>query len=119
MKPEQIIQCQLMDWVRSKPEIEPYIFHVANERQTSPQHGRLLKRMGVRAGVSDVFVGIPKGEWHGMWLELKAPNGKLSKHQERFMQDMASQGYYCVWVIGFEAARQAILKYLALETPSL
>ena len=96
MKPEQLIQCQLFDWIRSRPDIAPFAFHIANERKASPVEGRLLKRMGVRSGASDVFIGIPKGQWNGLFLELKAGNGVPTENQERFMIDMASQGCYCV-----------------------
>jgi nitroreductase len=115
VKPEQIAQCQMMDWIRSIPDVEPYVFHIGNERQTSPQQGRLLKRMGVRAGVSDLFIGIAKGKWHGMFLELKVGNNKPTKAQEQFMLDFASQGYYCVWCQGFDEARVLISEYLRLS----
>ena len=118
MKPEQIEQCKLFDWIRSRQDIKPYAFHIANERQTTPQQGRILKRMGVRSGVSDIFIGLAKGRWHGLFLELKAGNNTPTESQEQFMYDMASQGYYCIWCSGYEHARKSIEIYLALEIPS-
>lgn len=114
MKPEQIEHIKLMDWVRSKSHIHPFVFHIGNERKTSVQQGKLLKRMGIKAGVSDLFIGIPRGEWHGMFLELKAGKNKPTKAQELFMQDFASQGYYCVWCQGFEEAKKLILEYVEI-----
>jgi hypothetical protein len=116
MTPEQIIQCQLMDWIRAQKDLAPYVFHIANERQTSPKHGRILKRMGVRPGVSDLFVGIPSQKYHGLFLELKADSGKPTPAQLEFIETMARQGYAGAVVYGFAAAKQKIQEYLQ-QTP--
>lgn len=115
MKPEEIEQCKLFDWIRTKPELERAAFHIANERQCSVQRGRILKRMGVRPGVSDIFIGIARGKYHGLFIELKYGSNKPTALQERFMLDMSAQGYYCVWVQGFEAAKMVIENYLLLH----
>jgi hypothetical protein len=112
--PETLAMIALFDWIRLQPLLLPYAFHIANERKTSPQSGAILKRMGVRSGVSDVMFAIPKGRWHGLFLELKAGKNKPTKNQEQFMLDMTSQGYYCVWCVGFDAAVTEIDTYLGL-----
>jgi len=114
MNAEQIEQVRLFDWIRTRPDIEPYAFHIANERKSTPQAGYLLKRMGVKAGVSDLFIGIPKKEWHGLFLELKAGKNKPSDVQENFLMNMSSKGYYCIWAKGYEDAKQIIEDYMRL-----
>lgn len=109
---EDCEQIKLFDWIKSRPDLEPFCFHVANERTCSPQHGIILRRKGVKKGVFDNFIMIPREKWHGMILELKSRKGKLSKEQEGFMFDMASQGYYCIWSSGFNQAKKAIEEYL-------
>lgn len=116
MTPEQIEQCKLMDWIRTRKDIEPFVFHIGNERKTSVSQGRILKRMGVRAGASDLFIGIPKNNYHGMFLELKAGNNKPTEAQLNFMEDFSSQGYYCGWCRGFEEAQKMILQYLGIPS---
>lgn len=91
---EQIIQIQVMEFVKQTTDIP--VIHVANERSTTPQHGAILKRMGVLAGVSDLFFPKGNGRFPGMWMELKAPNGKLSIAQAQFLLDRTNDGYYCV-----------------------
>jgi len=118
MNKEDIEQCKLFDWLRSRPDLEPYCWHTANQRACSPQQGRILKRMGVRAGVSDIFLGMAKGTYHGLFIELKAEKGKVSQSQERFIIDMASQGYYCAVCYGYEQAKKVIEWYLELKKPS-
>ena len=115
---EDIEQCKLFDWIRSKPELEPYCWHMANQRSCSAQQGRILKRMGVRSGVSDIFIAIANEMYNGLFIELKSQKGKVSNNQERFMIDMVSQGYYCTVCFGYEAARKVIEWYLKLEKSS-
>jgi hypothetical protein len=114
---EDLNQIQLFDWIRSRPDIEPYAWHVANERKCDPIQGRLLKRKGVKAGISDNFVNIARKGYHGLIIELKSKNGKLSIEQERFQANMIHQGYHAIVCWSFEEARAAILEYLD-ETPS-
>lgn len=54
---------------------------------TSPAH----------RGVADRVVCLPDGSTH--FVELKAPNGRLSELQKIFAQDMTrmNQNYACLW----------------------
>jgi len=112
MHPEEIEQCKLFDWIRTIPELEKCAFHIANERKTNPMRGLLLKRMGVLSGVSDVFIALPKGGFHGLFLELKAGNNKATEHQRLFLEKMTQNGYLAICCTGYEAARAIILTYL-------
>ena len=47
---EQIEQIKIFDWLRFM-KLDNVAFHCPNERKCSPQHGALLKRMGVTSGV--------------------------------------------------------------------
>lgn len=109
---EDIDLIKLMDWAQTRDDIAPFIMHIANERRCSIQQGRILKRKGVRAGVADVFLAIPKNGFHGLWIELKVGKGKLSDNQEKFLASMTAQNYMAVCVWGFDAAKAAILAYL-------
>ena len=112
LKAEQIEQVKLFDFIRSKPLIAPFAFHVANERKTSMYEGRLLKRLGVISGVPDVFIMLPNHRYHALIIELKAGKGKLSPAQQTFLDNMNSQGYCAVCCHGFEAAKAVIETYM-------
>ena len=114
LKPESVEQIKLFTWIRTIPELASYCFSIANERTTTPQQGFILKRMGLMPGVSDIFIGVSRETFHGMFLELKAGTNKPTKQQLEFMERMASQNYYTCWRTGYEAARKAIEEYLAL-----
>jgi hypothetical protein len=115
---EDISQIKLFDWIRSRPDLEPFCFHVGNERKCTPQAGRLLKRKGVKAGVSDNFVMIPRNGYHGLIVELKENDGKLTAQQSEFLFNMNSQGYQALAVWGFDAAKAVILAYLGESVSS-
>lgn len=110
---EQLTQIHIMNWLKTyHPEIEKYTYHFANERKCTPQQGLLLKNMGVKRGVSDIFIAVPRGDKSGLWLELKAGKGRLSKEQRKFLADMREQGYAATWTTGHHDAKQAIINYL-------
>lgn len=117
---EAISQIQICEWLRQlHPEI-PYI-HIANERQTNPVFGRILKRMGVRKGVSDLFLPKPNDTFSGLWLELKSPTEKLSLNQIIFMNEMIDLGYAAHAAYSFDEAILIIRNfyYIPDETLSL
>lgn len=75
---------KFFDWVRLHEERDPRlksIYHVGNERKTSPRQGAWLKRKGVRAGIPDVVVPIPMGSDAALYVELKIKPNKLSDAQ--------------------------------------
>jgi hypothetical protein len=67
--------------------------HVANERKTSPMHGRHLKMQGVKAGVPDILIFEPKGNFNGLALELKVGRNKLTPNQKEWEVKLGSCGW--------------------------
>lgn len=56
-------------------------WHPANGEARNAITGALLKAMGVRRGILDLWLPVPRGDRCGLVLELKAPGGRLSKDQ--------------------------------------
>ena len=111
---ETLEMIRIFDYIRFK-KLDAFIFHIANERKTSVQAGSILKRMGVKPGVSDIFIAIPRLSFHGMFLEVKANKNKPTDLQRKFLDDMISQGYFATWRTGADASIEAIESYLALK----
>lgn len=111
---ESLDQIALFKWIRLQPKISPFIFHIAGERKCSPQYGAFLKKMGCMAGVADIFVAMPKGQYHGLWIELKSLKGRMTPKQTEFLENMRTQGYMAVCAKGFETAKVIIESYLEL-----
>lgn len=113
LQPEEAIMVAVFDYVRLI-KMDRYIWHIANERKTSPQYGLKLKRMGVKSGVSDIFAAIPKESFHGLFIEVKTKEGRLTDSQKKFINDMQEMGYYAVACYGIEDVLDTLNWYLKL-----
>jgi hypothetical protein len=94
------------------------LVHVANEagiRGAHPGYHVKRKRMGVREGVADYLLAIPRRDGSGgLWLELKAAGGRVSDEQRAFLRDMADD-YACAVAWGWQSAAKAVGDYLRGE----
>jgi len=106
-------QVALVTWFRLQYKQNKYcLFAIPNGGSRHIVTAVKLKAEGVLAGVSDLFLMIPKGEYHGMFIEMKAKGGKLSESQKEFMEAASSMNYKAVVCYGFDEAKEAITKYL-------
>jgi hypothetical protein len=81
-QPEFKIHGAVCDHLRLRAKPDVLWLHVPNQRNTDAKTGAMLKRMGVRAGASDLLL------WHrgnSFALELKSPGGRLSDAQLEFL----------------------------------
>lgn len=99
---------------REYPELK-LLYHIPNERHCDPAEGRRLKLMGVKSGVPDLALPVPSGDHHGLYIELKAENGKPSENQLWWRDELAKQDYAAVICYGWQQAAEVILKYLRGE----
>lgn len=83
-----------MDWVRLNPVLKKLVLHIPNEGQRTKRFGKLLQDMGMRAGVSDLFIAMAFHGFYGAWIELKSKDGIVSAVQKEFLADMKEQGYF-------------------------
>jgi hypothetical protein len=92
--------------------------HVANGKKRSKITAAILKGMGVKRGVADVFLPVPRGLYHGLFLELKrVKGGELSDEQKAFGDQVMGDGYRYTVCEGWEQAADRILQYLSLTYP--
>lgn len=77
-----------------------------------------LKAEGVRSGVPDIFLPAARGNWHGLYIELKRPKsegktaGRVSDDQKQWSDALQAQGYGVAVAVGWEQARDVLLQYL-------
>lgn len=109
---EDAEQIALIDWAALNPEIHAYLICIPNQRKTSVWYGYKLKRMGVKSGVSDLFLARPNGIYGGLWIELKRIGGVLSNAQKNWIHMMTLMGYQAHIAYGWEQARDQILHYM-------
>ncbi len=112
-------QAALIKWsqqpsIRSTHPELALLFHIPNGGARDAVEGRHLKAAGVKAGVPDLFLPCPRGEYAGLWIELKADNGRLSAEQSWWLEKLAAEGYSASVAHGWEAAIRTIEWYLNL-----
>jgi len=113
LQPEQFEQIQLIKWFNKIfPELQEDIHHFANERKCSLRYGALLKSMGVKSGVSDIFLALGQDIFIGLWIELKFGKNKPTKSQIAFAQRKRMRGYRVEFCWGCEEAKVILLDYL-------
>lgn len=121
VKPEDALQISIIEYMAWKyPGI--LVIHVPNGGSRNIIEATKLKRMGVKAGMPDIFIPLPKIDkkavidpscasleelnymyenplkgcfFNGFFCELKAGKNKPTKIQKDMMQKLIDLGYYC------------------------
>ena len=73
-----------------------------------------LKRMGYVAGTPDIMILEPRGGFHGLFVELKAPAGRMTPEQKCFLEELNKRGYLATVCFGFDEAMSTITSYMKL-----
>lgn len=107
-------QIGLINWARANEEYVPelrLLHHIPNEGIRT--NGPVLKAAGMKAGIPDLSLPVPRRGFHGLYIEMKFGKGKTTKAQEEFMALLREQGYKTAVAYGAEQAREVIRHYLA------
>lgn len=92
---------------------EQCLFAIPNGGQRNVITGAQLKAEGVRAGVPDLFLAVPKQQNHGLFIEMKkAKGGHVSEAQKGMISMIQELGYACHVCHGWIEAKDAIERYL-------
>jgi hypothetical protein len=87
------------------------LFAVPNGGARNAVTGAILKREGVRKGVCDLMLMKRNKDHAGLFIEMKATKGIVSKDQQAFI-DFANQDYKAVICYNWEDATKEIHSYL-------
>lgn len=80
--------------------------------------GGQLKAEGVRQGVPDTFLPVPRNGWHGLYIEMKRP-GKIkdtSKEQDEFGEYAKSVGFGWIVCDDWRKAADVLISYLTYRS---
>lgn len=77
--------------------------------------GSKLKREGMRAGVPDLFLPVPKHGYHGLYIELKHGKNTAQPNQKEWIEFLNSMGYKAVVAWEFKGAKEAIENYYSCK----
>lgn len=92
-------------------------WHTPNGGKRNAREAARLKAMGVKPGVPDVFIAIPRGEHAGLFVELKAGRNGATPSQMATMADLASAGFSVALAMGWVEAAAVIADYLGVRPP--
>jgi len=93
------------------PELE-LMFHIPNGGKRDAVTGANLKAQGVKAGVPDICLPVPRGAFHGLYIEMKYGKNKLTADQKWWLVALSQQGYATAVCYTWESAKTVILSYL-------
>ena len=107
-------QAAYFEWAAYVPQLK-WAHAIPNGGRRDKIEAANLKRQGVKAGVSDIFIPVPCGGFHGLYIELKVGKNKPSEKQTEFQKDMLKAGYLTAVCYGAEEAIEVTKKYLKGE----
>jgi len=71
---------------------------------------------GLKSGVPDMFLPVPRGGFHGLYIELKRKKGSVTSNaQKKWLRALTERGYAAVICYGAEQAKATIEKYVLGE----
>jgi len=110
---ESTIQIAVMDFIRAI-KLDHITWHTPNGGRMPAHRGEKLRRLGVLAGVSDIFMARASRQYHGLALELKTTKGRLSENQKSFLNNLLQEGYCSRKAHSIDEAIDTIKWYLQL-----
>lgn len=110
-------QAALIEWA-DKTVIDgicigDYLIHIPNEGKRGPKAARDAKRLGLRKGIPDLFLALPRGGYAGLWIEMKADKGVLMGEQAEWISRLTIAGYAAKVCYGFKRTQAQIQYYLS------
>lgn len=122
---EHAEQVALFQWAELRKSVYPeliFLFAIPNgaklpysrnaRGQRYCKQGVYLKAEGLRSGVPDICLPVPRGQHHGLFIELKAGDNTASENQERWLEALNGFGYLAVLAWGWQEASELIQGYL-------
>lgn len=116
--PEENMQIALFQWAALEqgryPELR-LLFHVPNGGKRGKVEAARLKAAGVKAGVPDVCLPVPRGGYHGLYIELKAGKNRPTADQTAWLTGLGQNGYRAAVCCSLDEATREIEAYLGLR----
>lgn len=89
------------------------LFAIPNGGYRNKITAKKLKEQGVQKGIPDIFLAIPRNNYHGLFIELKrTKKGRLTKEQNIAIKLLKAEGYQVEVAYGFLHAKDIISQYL-------
>lgn len=118
LRSEDTEQINVIQWaqyqIQRYPELK-LLHHCPNGGSRNKAEAAKLKQMGVKAGMPDLCLPVPKGIYNGLYIEMKYNRGRLEDSQKEMLKELAAVGHYCVVCYGMEEAIKILKEYCELK----
>lgn len=117
---EHDYQAEVIRWAKKVENIYPelWLLHaIPNGGKRNKGVAKKLKAEGVKAGVPDLFLPVARGQYHGLYIEMKNETGVIRDTQKIFQQEVEKQGYKVITCYSDMEAIEGIAYYLNLIMP--
>jgi len=121
MKPERRLQLQVCEFLQTQYKDVIFWANDSGEKKTIGL-AKLGKRMRSGAKIPDVWISEPRGEWCGLYIELKAESpylkdGSLSKvahvqAQNKMLDRLIEKGYMACFAWTLEGTIATVRNYM-------
>jgi hypothetical protein len=121
---EEDEQIAVFNWIKLNmttwPELDFVVGSGIGARLNPPTITKMLRTGALKKHWPDIFAAIPRGVYHGLFIELKPmTRGRKNprrvgptKGQKKMLKGLASQGYYACACFGHKAAIGVLELYL-------
>lgn len=113
-------QVAVVRWADLQPyaggRVGDYLWAVPNGGYRTRSNATHLKAEGVRRGVPDLQLGIARGQYHGLFIEMKRAKKSMSsvtREQREWHERLRGQGYAVAVCYGAQDAISVIKRYLS------
>jgi len=97
---------------KAYPKYAGLLFAIPNGGKRTAITGRIMNAEGALAGVPDLFLAVPSGSYHGMFIEMKWGKNKPSPEQEAFLSAVMIAGYKTLVCYSFDEFFKEVADYL-------
>ena len=109
-----LVVSSLLPYLNEFPELE-LMHSIPNGDWRGFKTAKKLKAEGLKPGIPDISLPIPRGGYHGMYLELKNARGSVKADQWRIMIELHKHGYFVALTNSLTKAQCLVLQYLEGE----
>lgn len=118
LRSEDTEQINVVSWASWQRNLHPelaLLHHCPNGGSRNRAEAVKLKQMGVVAGIPDLHLPVKKGNYIGLYIEMKYNKGRLEESQKTMLKALAAAGHYCVVCYGAEEAINILKEYCELK----
>lgn len=112
-------QAEVIRWAMLREMCCPalaLLLHIPNGGHRHKATAGRFKALGVKKGVPDLFLPVPRDGCHGLWIEMKrVRGGRLSSEQEDWHTKLRARGYRVEVCRGAGEAIAVLKDYLGMK----